>query len=148
MSTTGADKIREKITQRRGNELLQKLDGLEAGALVKSSNYDLSWHTAKAKENSTFESKSTLLFPINNPFEIISKSFEDFTKKYGGEFLIQFERPFILEVKIQEPKIFIYSLYKNQRTKDLTIFKVHPDAIFEVQELEYEIKLFVAMKSI
>lgn len=140
--------IREKITQHRGNELLQKLDGLEAGALVKSSSYDLSWHTIKTKENSAFESKSTLLFPINNSLEIICKSFKDFAKKHDGEFLIQFEQPFILKVKIQEPKSFIYSIYKNQRTKDLTIFKIHPDAFFEVQELEYEIKLFAAMRSI
>jgi hypothetical protein len=148
MSTTGADKIREKITQRRGNELLQKLDGLEARALVKSSSYDLSWHTVKTKENSAFESKPTLFFPINNSLEIICESFKDFAKNHDGEFLIQFEQPFILEVKIQEPKAFICSLCKNQRTKDLTIFKIHPDALFEVQELEYEVKLFLAMRSV
>ncbi|MDQ0586424.1 hypothetical protein [Variovorax paradoxus] len=71
MSTMGVDKIREQITQRRGNELLQKLEGLEAGALVKSSNYDLSWHTTKTKENRAFESKPTLLFPIDISLEII-----------------------------------------------------------------------------
>ena len=38
MSTTGAEKIREKIIQRRGNELLQRLDGLEAGVLAKASD--------------------------------------------------------------------------------------------------------------
>jgi|GEM_PF-4352817 len=42
----------------------------------------------------------------------------------------------------------MHSLYKEQNTKDLVIFKIHPDAIFEVQELEYDIKLFIIEKSI
>lgn len=148
MSTTVADKIREKITQRRGNELLQKLEGLAAGALVKSSDYDLSWHTATTKENSAFESTPTFLLPLDNSLELICKKFEGFTKKYDGELLIQFEQPFILKIKTREPGVFIRSFYQNQRTKDLTIFKIHPDAIFEVQELEYDIKLFVVSRSI
>jgi len=148
MSTTGAEKIREKIIQRRGNELLQRLDGLEAGALAKASDYDLSWHMAIAKENSAFKSKSTLLFPIDNFFEAICENFEKFTEKYEGELLIQYEKPFILKVDIRESKSFMHSLYKEQNTKDLVIFKIHPDAIFEVQELEYNIKLFIIEKSI
>jgi len=148
MSTTGADKIREKITQRQGNELLQKLEGLEDGVLTKSGNYDLSWHTTKTKENSAYESKPTLLFPIDTSLEVICKKFEEFTKKHGAELLIQFEQPFVMNIKILEPESFIRSLYKNQRTKDLTIFKMHPDAVFEVQELEYDIKLFVVAKTI
>ncbi|WP_157632285.1 hypothetical protein [Variovorax sp. Varisp85] len=148
MPTTAADKIREKITQRRGNELLQRLEGLEAGVLTKSSNYDLSWHTTATKENSAYESRPTLLFPIDNSLEAICKKFEEFTKKHGAELLIQFEQPFVMKIKIREPESFIRSLYKNQRTKDLTIFKIHPDAVFEVQELEYDIKLFVVDKTI
>lgn len=148
MSTIGADKIREKIAQRRGNELLRQLEGLETGALVKSSNYDFSWHAATTKENSAFESTPTFPLPLDNSLEVICKKFEGFTKKYGGELLIQFEQPFILKIKTREPRVFIRSFYQNQRTKDLTIFKIHPDAIFEVQELEYDIKLFVIARSI
>jgi hypothetical protein len=51
-------------------------------------------------------------------------------------------------VKIRAPTSFMHSLYKEQNTKDLVIFKIHPDAIFEVQELEYDIKLFIIEKSI
>ncbi|WP_155419610.1 hypothetical protein [Variovorax paradoxus] len=148
MSTIGADKIREKVTQRLGNELLRELEGLETGALVKSSNYDFSWHAATTKENSAFESTPALLLPLDNFLEVICKKFEEFTEKYGSELLVQFEQPFILKIKIREPETFIRSLYQNQRTKDLTIFKVHPDAIFEAQELEYDIKLFVIARSI
>jgi hypothetical protein len=148
MSATDADKIREKITQRRGNELLQKLEGLGAGALVKSSDYDLSWHTVTTKGNGAFESTPTLLLPLDNSLEVLCKKFEEFTEKYGSELLIQFEQPFVLKIKIREPETFIRSLHQNQRTKDLTIFKIHPDAIFEAQELEYDIKLFVIARSI
>jgi len=115
--------------------------------VVRSSDYDLSWHTAIVKENSKFESTPALRIPIEKSAEIIYSKFCEFLEKYSEDVLIQFELPYVLRVKIKNKMNFIRSLYERQKTKDLTIFKVQPDVVFEVQELEYEIKLFLISKS-
>jgi len=148
MSTTGVTKIREKIVQRRGDNLLKKIEGLESGVLARYNDYELTWHRDVIKENSKNESKPTRFFPIADSFEVIFVCFEEFTKRFGNEFLVRFEWPFVLQVKIRESKKFLESFYGGQGTKDLVILKIHPDALFEVQELEYDIKLFVAANSL
>lgn len=147
MSTTGVTKIREKIVQRRGADLLRKIEGLESGVLARYSDYELTWHQEVIKENSKIESNPARLFPISDSFEVICASFEEFTKKYGNELLIQFEWPFVFNLKVHESRRFLKSFYENQGTKDLVVMKIHPNAVFEVQELEYDIKLFVTANS-
>ncbi|MFM9925548.1 hypothetical protein VLK31_21335 [Variovorax sp. H27-G14] len=145
MSIIRANKIREKITQRRGVELLAKLDGLDSCRLGMADAHDISWQENIMKKNLAFDSKPNFLLPIEDAVQKIIEEFENFIDKFGNELLVLFEIPFILELSVRNPEALIQSFYRVKGTRDITVFSKCKKAIFEVQELEYEVKIFSAV---
>lgn len=143
MSSSRADQIREKVTQRHGIELLKKLEGLDRGDLAKLDAYDLAWHENTAQRNALIESKPLFALPLENSLVTVCEKFEAFIDRFGSEVLIPFQLSFVFELSVRDPSALIRSFQRARGTCDIVVFCPHTKAMFEAQELEYETYIFV-----
>lgn len=143
MSIVRVNRIENILIRRRGDELLRKLNGLNHGGLVEIASHDISWHEHISSRNALMDSVPAFLFPIENSFELISREFELFFGECENELLVSFEKPFIFKLSLRDPGVFLQSFFATQGTCDITAICERKKAIFESQELEYEVKIFV-----
>lgn len=139
-----AHRIREKQVQQRGLALIAARQGAESASLVESRNLDLVWQEAVFRQNSKINTARTgQSVLIESSQTTIIPAFRRFVAQTRTRLILQFELPYAVIVVISDPDAFMASLLAQRRTRDWTLFCDHPRAVFDIQEREYKVVLFI-----
>ncbi|WP_338849517.1 hypothetical protein V8J88_10835 [Massilia sp. W12] len=137
-----SEKLHEKIVELRARQYASSLTGVKISNVRKEVEGEFERYRENIQEFCKIDSISSQSWEDSENVNTIARFLCSKISAYDRNLFIPFERPFFIEIYVENCISFLESIWKIEGTRDLTLYMVSPPAVIQLQDLEYGFAYF------
>lgn len=141
-----SEKLYGKLLERKVQLALREIEGVSSAMVVKIGSEDFAFHNSAINDQCGIDAQASVRWNLKISDQDLISHLSERILRYSRTFFLPFEQPYVVKVTIDDFEKFVKSVWRLSGTRDITLYTTDPPAVFDLQDLEYELAYFEIFK--